>query len=168
MESTITGTVESVKGRETRTGTVYDVVIGSKKVSTFKQPIAEEANALQGSTVEATVKTTQNGQYTNYTLLSLKLADAGGTTTTSSTIPVEPAKKGWSDEDTARVTRLSCLSTAFQYAGACGESPEAALELAQRLYGVAMGQREEQPEPEQPEPVAVAAEPTETSDGIPW
>lgn len=39
----------------------------------------------------------------------------------------------------ARLIRLSCLSTAFQYAGRAGESVEDALSLAKRLYGVAMG-----------------------------
>lgn len=162
MESTITGTVEKVTGREVSSGTIFDVVIGGKKVSTFKTPIAEQAKALQGSDVEATVDVTQRGEFTNYTLLSVKLVNAiGDSTSSTSTIPVEPAKKGWSDEDTARVTKLSCLSTAFAYAGHTdGYDEDYAIKLAQRLYGIAMGQQ-------QPEPVAIS-EPTETSDGIPW
>lgn len=166
MEKTITGTVGEVVGRtvNTRNGSapIFDVTIGAQKVSTFKEPIAQEARLLQGSTVEATVDVSERNGYTNYTLLAVKLVDALGGSTSSSTIEIAPAKKGWSDEDTARVTRLSCLSTAFQYAGQAGEGVEGALSLAERLYGVAMGT-------ESPEPVeALTGAPTESNDGIPW
>lgn len=166
MEKTITGTVGEVVGRtvNTRNGStpIFDVNIGEQKVSTFKAHIAEEAKLFQGSTVEATVDVSERNGYTNYTLLAVKLVDALGGSTGSSTIAVAPAKKGWSDEDTARVTRLSCLSTAFQYAGQAGEGVEGALSLAERLYGVAMGRQT-------PEPVAaVTAAPAESNDGVPW
>lgn len=171
MESTLTGVVESVTGRTTRTGPIYDVVIGGQKVSTFKQPIAEEANALQGSTVEARVSVEQKGDYTNYTLLGVKLVDAAPTTANG--IPLAPAtspipvnsnqfQRDMSPETAARVTRLACLSTAFHYAGVTGDSVEDALSLAKRLYGVAMGT-------ETPEPVeTLTAAPAAVDDGVPW
>lgn len=175
METTITGTVGEVVGRtvNTRTGSapIFDVTIGAQKVSTFKAPVAEEAKALQGSTVAATVDVSERNGYTNYTLLGLTLVDAAPTTASgiplalaTSPIPVNSNQyqRDMSPETAARVTRLACLSTAFQYAGAAGEGVEAALSLAQRLYGVAMGT-------ESPEPVeALTAAPTASDDGVPW
>ena len=173
MESTISGTVGEVAGRTVNTkngpAPIFDVNIGDTQVSTFKADIAEQAKVLQGSAVEATVSVRQNGQYTNYTLLGVKLIDAAPQNgNTASTTAVAPAaeKKGWQPEDTARVTKLSCLSTAFSYAGVQGISVDTALSIAQRLYGIAMGDHEASvPEAEL---AGVAREATEKEDGIPW
>ena len=163
MESTITGTVGEVAGRtvNTRTGPapIFDVTIGSQKVSTFKAPVAEEAKALQGSIVEATVDVTEKNGYTNYTLLSLKLTNAVGTPAASSTIPVAAPRN---DDDTAaRIARSVAFEHLPQYAsvGAEDEIFSTLDKFAKWIYnGSKPGQ----------ELVAVAAEPVESNDGIPW
>jgi hypothetical protein len=170
MESTITGTIEDVTGRQVNTKygakTIWDVVIGGQKVNTFKNEIAEEANALKGSTVEAQIREepSKNPDYPpNHILLSVELVNAiGAQPAAASTIPVTTERKGWQPEDTARVTKLSCLSTAFQYSAAMGDSVDDAITLARRLYDIAMDSKAGADEPE---PVAVA---TETTDDVPW
>lgn len=176
MESTITGTVESVEGRTTRTGPIYDVVIGGQKFSTFKQPIAEQANALKGSTVAANVKIEQKGDYTNYTLLGVELVDAGGTGTASlipvqsssnasnsSTIPVAPQQGGMSPDREAKIVRQSSMATAFNYAAHAGLSEDEAFALAGRIYSRAMGNKDAGlPEAE------LAGVARETTEDIPW
>jgi len=176
MESNITGTVDSVTGRTTKTGPIYDVVVGGTTLSTFKADIAEMANVMRGSSVEATYyeKPSTNPNYPpNKVLTGVKLVDAVPTTNGSSIkivndaidkVAVEPSKKGWTNEDTARVTRLSCLSTAFNYYGLQQEvgGEEAAIELARRLYDIAMGKQHKQEEPQQEATV------TPINDGIVW
>lgn len=159
MESTITGTVEGVAGRETKAGPIFDVVIGGKTYSTFKANIAEEAKALQGSSVEASVGITQKNGYTNYTLLGVKLLNAGGDTAASSTIPVAPAS-GMTPEREQKIVRQSSMATAFNYGASAGLSEEECFALAGRIYARAMGEKVSEP--------VVAVAPTETTDDIPW
>ena len=171
MESTITGTIESVKGREVSSGVIYDVTIDGDKISTFKNHLAEEARLMEGSTVTAAIGVTEKNGYTNRTLLGIKLVNATGTTNgTTSSIPVTAEKKGWQPEDTERVTKLSCISSACALmSGAGSEATGDVLTLAQQFYKVAMGTSA-------PEPAALAVQghdrvalsSTEASDGIPW
>lgn len=164
MESTITGTVADVTGRTVNTSrgqaSIFDVLIGTQKASTFKSEIAEQANALKGSTVRAFVDVSERNGYTNYTLKGVELLDAAPSSApTTSTISVAPTSGGMSPEREARIVRQSSMATAFNYAAAAGLSEDEAFALAGRIYARAMGET-------QPEPVAAGA--TETSDGIPW
>ena len=167
MESIITGTIESVKGREVSSGVIYDVTIDGDNISTFKNHLAEEARLMEGSTVTATIGITEKNGYTNRTLLGIKLVNA---TPTRSNLPLAPAtspepinvKRGWQPEDTERVTKLSCISSACALmSGAGPEATGDVLTLAQQFYKVAMGTSA-------PEPVAAAVTPTEATDSVPW
>jgi hypothetical protein len=157
------------------------VVIGGQKVSTFKQPIAEEANALQGSTVEARVSVEQKGDYTNYTLLAVKLVDAAGgsipiagasvpagaTTAPSSTIPVAAPseyQRERTPKESSQIIRQSSAATAFAYAGQESLGIDAAFDLAAEIENYALhGSRYGA---QSANVAAVGA--AETSDNIPW
>ena len=165
MEKVITGTVGTVQGKQTTKGTVFEVNIGNEKASTWKEPVAQEAKLLEGSTVKATIDASPNANgYPKNTLLKVELVDAVGGT--SSDIPIvaasEPSEfqRPRRPEETANINRQSALGTAFAYAAAAGMDVEDTFALAKRIYETAMGKREE-------EPVAAGAV-AETTEDIPW
>lgn len=66
-DTTVQGVQQRVVNKRTGgTTTVYDVIDGNGvKWSTFKQPVANEANRLIGHRVEMQIRIEQNGQYEN-------------------------------------------------------------------------------------------------------
>lgn len=170
MERTITGTVGEVKGRTVNTKygekTVFDIFIGSQKTSTFKSDIAEEAKALQGSDVEATVRVEPcEGYPDNYMLLGVKLVNpvasfgnaANGTATT--TIPVTTAPT--SDSRQESIVRQSSLKAAAAVYSGSGVDAGEVLAVADRFFRWVQGTVDGDEEP-----VAVGA--TESNDGVDW
>lgn len=173
MQTEISGNVLSVTGRQTKNGnTVFDVTIGTQKVSTFKDAVANKAKSLEGQNVKATVGVTQNGQYTNYTLLDLEPAGVvsptptvpsvvtGTVTTTTNGIPVQPQETD--KERTESIVRQTCIKAAG-HAFSAGHSAEEVLEIAEKFYRFVTGAK-------QPEQVAagVAGGPDVPGDAIPW
>lgn len=137
MQQELAGQVVDVTSRTVKSGTIFDVTIGTQKVSTFKAPVAEKANALKGQNVKATVDVTVNGQYTNYTLLDVEAAGVPGIAPTTipvaapATIPV--ANNG---NDAARqesIVRQCCIKAAG-HAFAAGSSADEVLEIAEKFY----------------------------------
>lgn len=134
MQSELTGQVTSVQGRAVKSGTIFDVTIGTQKVSTFKAPVAEKAQALLNQNVKATVDVTQNGQYTNYTLLDV--GPAGVSTVAPTTIPVTAAPTSNGTTDAARqdsIVRQVCIKAAG-HAFAAGSSADEVLQIAEKFY----------------------------------
>lgn len=66
-DTTVQSVVQRVVNKKAGgTTTVYDIIDGNGvKWSTFKQPVANEANRLVGQRVEMMVRIEQNGQYEN-------------------------------------------------------------------------------------------------------
>jgi hypothetical protein len=147
MQSEIIGQVTDVQGRQVTSGTIFDVTINGQKVSTFKAPIAEKANALKGQNVKATVNVTpwQKGEKsgTNYTLLDIEPSGQAP----QAGIPIASPQNGSQgltgasqpDERQQNIVKQSSLKIAFGYAGAAGLSEEEAFALAQRVYASVMG-----------------------------
>lgn len=167
MESTITGTVGDVTGRETSKGVIHDIVIGTQKVSAWSDSgLGEQAKALQGSTVEAVVDVVQresNGRtFKNHNLKSLQLIDATGTSGTNvvtTTIPVAA-----SDDAAPRIARSVAFEHMHQYTDVSALT-ESQIESALDTYAKWIYSGKWQGA----EPVAVGAEqPAESDDGIPW
>lgn len=164
MESTITGTVGNVTGRETSKGVIHEIVIGDKKLSAWSDSgLGEQANALQGSTVEAVYETKQNGNFTNHYLKSLKLTDAAPTT--ASGIPLAPATSPESrggpkaDDDTAaRIARSVAFEHMPQYVEVWGTDADIFVLLDQFATWIYNGSK----------PGQEQAAPAETTDSIPW
>lgn len=170
MESTITGTVGQIQGKPTKAGTVWEVEIGGKRVNTWKEPMAQEVRLYEGSTVEATIDTTENKNgYPKNTILAVKLVDAApgvpavvAVQQPASAIPVSTAPSGgMSPEREQKIVRQSSMATAFNYAASAGLSEDEAFALAGRIYARAMGEK-------QPEPVGAAVSPSESVDDTPW
>ena len=132
MQSELTGQVMEVQGRTVKNGTIFDVTIGTQKVSTFKAPVAEKAQALLNQNVKATVDVTQNGQYTNYTLLDVEAV--GVATVAPSPIPVVASSNGTADaarQDS--IIRQTCIKAAG-HAFSAGSSADEVLQIAEKFY----------------------------------
>jgi hypothetical protein len=111
VESTISGIVESVTGRETSKGVIHDIVIGTQKVSAWSDSgLGEQAQSLKGQQVEAVVDVVTRGQYTNYNLKSLKLASGTPQTTNGHTSSI-PVAASTQDDAAPRIAR----SVAFEH-----------------------------------------------------
>ena len=163
------------------------------KYSTFVPELATKAQQLTGQQVTARVEVKQNGKYTNYNLEDiapvgqlppLAMPVAGGTPLAAGVpmvgappqvapgIPIVQGGGGMPPEREARIVKQSVLATAFEFVGsiftgagpeALGEAKDAALSLAQELYGLVQGApaaqpvAEAQPIPNDGTPQGVAA-----------
>lgn len=139
MQQELSGQVVDVTSRTVKSGTIFDVTIGTQKVSTFKAPVAEKANALKGQNVKATVdvstKENDGRVFTNYTLLDVETAGVPGIAPTTIAPWPHPqvAKNG---NDAARqesIVRQCCIKAAG-HAFAAGSSADEVLEIAEKFY----------------------------------
>lgn len=143
MQEQITGVVNEVVGRQVSTGTIFDVTIGTQKVSTFKDAVANKAQSLKGQTVKATLDVKENGKYKNYTLLDVEAEGATtngaiqfqtNTGTASNSVPVTEDKRQES------IVRQSSAKSAFAYAAAAGMDEQSAFLLAENIYRWCQGE----------------------------
>ena len=145
MQSEITGQVTEVKGRTVKSGTIFDVTIGTQKVSTFKAPVAEKAQTFLSQNVKATVDVTQNGQYTNYTLLDVEplgaqLAPVEGPNGVAKVhIPVANSNGATDAARQESIVRQSSAKSAFTYAAHAGLGVDETFDLARRIYNWCQG-----------------------------
>lgn len=142
--SEVRGTVLAVNGKSVNGKTIYEVAFSDGQTyATFNNEKADAAKRLQGqpAVMQTTLKTVSKNDkvYTNYYLDSIE-PGIGATVaeTTPQAIAIkEDYQRKMAPEVEQRVTRLSVIATAFQYAGAVGSSEEYALDLARRLYKIA-------------------------------
>ena len=135
--------------------------------STFDAPIAQQAAAAGGAPVVLEYEARQNGEYTNYDLKVVSLAQqavaapvaapavaSAVATPVSGSVPpgVEPST--FQQEKDARITRLSAASTAFQYAAAASWNENEALLLAEKIEKFANEGAGPQPQTFEPVPPA--------------
>ena len=123
MDSEISGTVLSATPRVTGNGkTVYDIAFSDGNTyATFDAKIWAKVQAVGQQPASARVSVKQNGNYTNFYLNDIapqgQLAATSAPVATAAPQAVpQPARPqgGMSAEDKARVTWLSCLSSAAQ------------------------------------------------------
>lgn len=178
MDSEISGTVLSAAPRIVGNNkTIYDVNLSDGNTyTTFDAKLWAKVAPLIGQAVSARVAVKQNGNYTNFYLNDI--APAGQLAATSAPVATpapqaapQPARAqgGMSAEDKARVTFLSCLSSAAQGL-ANGLDADEVLLIADKFYDYTANglyKQTEQPQTAQ-EPVAAAAADNGKGDGIPW
>jgi hypothetical protein len=179
VDSEIAGNVLSATQRVTTNGkTVYDIAFSDGNTyATFDAKTFAKAQpfAASGLPVSARVSVKQNGQYTNYYLNDI--APQGQLSATSApvalaapTVPRPQQGGGMSAEDKARVTWLSCLSSAAQSVAGSGAGSFEILAVAQELYA-ATARGEYKQAASHPEPVVAGvagAPPVNETDPIPW
>jgi len=177
VDSEIAGNVLSATPRVTGSGkTVYDIAFSDGNTyATFDTAIYSKAAGLIGQAATARVKVgpnPKNPQYINYYLNDI--APQGQLSATSAPValpaPTAPRPQqggGMSAEDKARVTWLSCVSSAAQSVAGSGAGSVEILAIARELYGAAARGEYKQAE-QQPEPVVASATDNGKGDGIPW
>ncbi len=166
MESQIAGQVLGVMGRSSRDGKhqMYDVQFSDgQKYTTFDAGVAQQAQGLVGQAVVMNVRVEQNAgrdgkMYTNYNLDAISTPGALPAPTPSAApiqvgtaipaagvaIPMAAPSSGgggMSDEDKARVTRLSAAKTGFLFVGSlfAGAGPESLKEAVGMARGLTEG-----------------------------
>lgn len=143
----IQGQIETVEGKSTSKGTVYEIKIkDGETYSTWDQAVATEARNAVGSVVTADVAVKQNGKYTNrywngFTPAAGAHSNATQTTpTVSAPIPQQPASTP-SDKD-AQIARAVALKAAVDMAngGLLGEpTPALVVATAQQFEPYLLG-----------------------------
>jgi hypothetical protein len=173
VDSEIAGNVLSATPRVTGSGkTVYDIAFSDGNTyATFDAKTFAKAASLVGQAASARVNVKQNGQYTNYYLNDI--APQGQLSATSAPVatqapstPPRPQQGGMSAEDKARVTWLSCLSSAA-HGLVAGLDAHEILRLAQTFYAATSSGSYKQ-DLQQQEPVVASATDNGKGDGIPW
>jgi len=186
VDSEINGTVLSATPRVTGTGkTVYDIAFSDGNTyATFDAKIWAKVQSVGQQPASARVSVKQNGQYTNFYLndiapqgqlpppgVTLHAASQAAPQPQASNVPQAarpPQSGGMSAEDKARVTWLSCLSSAAQSVAGSGAGSIEILAVAQELYAATASGVYKQTEKQQAEPVAAANGAGDASDAIPW
>jgi len=163
--------------------TIYDVNLSDGNTyTTFDTKLWAKVAPLVGQAVSARVAVKQNGNYTNFYLNDIapqgQLAATSAPVATPAPLPQaapQPARAqgGMSAEDKARVTWLSCLSSAA-HGLVAGLDEDQILSIATTFYGFTARAEYKQAEQPAAEPVAAGAAVGDSAadngkgDGIPW